>query len=160
AVSASAAAASDASGEKISSLTSGDDAAVDTSGVSWSSAAPDWRHRMAGTVTDNERVEGNLKIAGLAVPEMRTFKADAEATLQIDAADAANAPIMDAHTDPIHVPDHHTIELAAQSRGDKLDRRPVSATREEKSAEEEKSAKTEFIASKPPSDNGNDSAFQ
>jgi VCBS repeat-containing protein len=165
AVSASAAAASDASGEKISSLTSGDDAAVDTSGVSWSSAAPDWRHRMAGTVTNNERVEGNLEIAGLAVPEMRTFKADemrtfkadAEATLQIDAADAANAPIMDAHADPIHVPDHHTIELPAQSRGDKLDRRPVSATSEEK---EEKSAKTEFIASKPPSDNGHDSAFQ
>jgi hypothetical protein len=155
AVSASAAAASDASGEKISSSTTGgDDTASDISSISWSGAAPEfWRHRMTGTVTDNERVEGNLEIAGLAVPEMRTFKADAEATLQIDAADAANAPIMDADTDPIHVPDHHTIELAAQSRGDKLDR-PVSATSEEKSAE------NEFIAGKPPSDNGNDSAFQ
>jgi transcriptional regulator with XRE-family HTH domain len=155
AVSASAAAASDASGEKISSSTTGgDDTASDISSISWSGAAPEfWRHRMTGTVTDNERVEGNLEIAGLAVPEMRTFKADAEATLQIDAADAVNAPIMDADTDPIHVHDHHTIELAAHSHGDKLDR-PVSATSEEKSAE------NEFIASKPPSDNGNDSAFQ
>jgi transcriptional regulator with XRE-family HTH domain len=155
AVSASAAAASDASGEKISSSTTGgDDTASDISSISWSGAAPEfWRHRMTGTVTDNERVEGNLEIAGLAVPEMRTFKADAEATLQIDAADAVNVPIMDADTDPIHVHDHHTIELAAHSHGDKLDR-AVSATSEEKSAE------NEFIASKPPSDNGNGSTFQ
>jgi transcriptional regulator with XRE-family HTH domain len=155
AVRASAAAASDASGEKISSSTTGgDDTASDISNISWSGAALEfWRHRMTGTVTDNERVEGNLEIAGLAVPEMRTFKADAEATLQIDAADAVNAPIMDADTDPIHVRDHHTIELAAHSHGDKLDRL-VSATSEEKSAE------NEFIASMPPSDNGNDSAFQ
>jgi len=152
AVSTSAAAASDASGEKISSsMTGGDDTASDISSISWSGAAPEfWRHRMTGTVTDNEGVAANREIAGLAVPEMRTFKADAEATLQIDAADAVNAPIMDADTDPIHVHDHHTIELAAHRHGDKLDRpvRPVSASSEEKSAE------NEFIASKPPSDNG------
>jgi transcriptional regulator with XRE-family HTH domain len=154
---ASAAAASDAgAGEKSSLTTSADDTAVDISG-SLSGAAlkfnPIW-HRMAETVTDKERiivVEGKLEISD-AVSET-IFRADAKTTLQIDAADAVNAPIMDADTDPIHVHDHHTIELAAHSHGDKLDR-PVSATSEEKSAE------NEFIASKPPSDNGNDSPFQ
>jgi transcriptional regulator with XRE-family HTH domain len=150
AVSASAAAAS--SGEKISSLTSGDDAAVDISGVSWSGAA--WRQRMAGTVTDNERVEvveDNLEIADFAVPKMQMFKADAEAILQIDPADAANTHITDGNTDAIDLPGHYT-EINT-TRGKVSHDRLVSAP--EETSGQSSSAENGTIESNPSSGNGN-----
>jgi transcriptional regulator with XRE-family HTH domain len=144
AVGASAAAASDAgAGEKSSLTTSADDTAVDISG-SLSGAAlkfnPIW-HRMAETVTDKERiivVEGKLEKISDAVSET-IFRADAEAMLQLDASDAANALlIMDgANTDTINLPGHRTINAAeSQGRGGKVAYDPpMSAAGEQASAQ-------------------------
>jgi DNA-binding XRE family transcriptional regulator len=173
AVGASAAAASDAGvGEKSSLTTSADDTAVDISG-SLSGAAlkfnPIW-HRMAGTVTDKERiivVEGKLEISG-AVSET-IFRANAKTTLQLDASDAANALlIMDgANTDTINLPGHYTINAAeSQGRGGKVAYDPPMSAAGEQASAQSTSAENGFIVSNPfpftetASGNKDHSAFQ
>src|SRR5262245_36532331 len=173
AVGASAAAASDAgAGEKSSLTTSADDTAVDISG-SLSGAAlkfnPIW-HRMAETVTDNERiavVEGKLEISG-AVSET-IFRADAETALQLDASYAANAPLITdrANTDTINLPGHHTINAAeSQGRGGKVAHDPPMSAAGEQASAQSTSAKNGFIVSNPfpftetASGNKDHSAFQ
>jgi hypothetical protein len=158
------AAASHADGGEIPSLTtSGDDTAVDISGtVSGSdssvvnSGAQEFNpisHRMAGTDTDNERVEvvdGKLEIAA-AASETGMSKVDAEATLQVDGSDATNALVITDGTnaDTTNLPGHYTINTAQNGRGGKVVHdTPVSATGETISVHST-SAENDITASSP-----------
>jgi VCBS repeat-containing protein len=172
------AAASDADGREIPSLTtSGDDTALDISGtVSGSDSSvvnsgtapnfdPIW-HRMAETVTDNETVEvveGNLEIAG-AVSETGMFKADAEATLQVGGSEAPNALVITdgTNTDAINLSGHYTIYRAQNDgRGGKVAHDPSLSASAEETPVQSTSPDNAFIVSTPLTElSGNHSAFQ
>jgi hypothetical protein len=181
AVAVSAAASGAAAGETSSLATSQNDTAVDIadtvsgsdSSTVDSGAAPEFypiSHRMAETVTDNERVEvveGKLQIAATA-SETGMSKADAEATLRLDGSDAANGLVITDGTnaDAINLPGDHTAKTARHvsddGRGGKAAHNaPVSETGEDTSAQST-SPDNHFSVSSPftemPSGNGDHSA--